>query len=200
MRKHGSLKCLLGLALLTTCTALSSARGQALPTAKGWGSHLDVGGGVSLFQQDYGKRQIEGTTFYADYFPHWRYGLTAEARFLNRNTSQQVTMRTYMGGLKVALRPHPAMLQPYAKMVVGTGHIVLPFKYAQGNFLTYAPGAGLDVALTDYVKLRVIDYEYQRWPDFPYGTLSPSGFTTGITIRLTRLRRFPDGSTPRSAR
>ncbi len=165
---------------------------QALPTASGPGSRVEVGAGLSSFQQDYGKRLIQGTTLYADFYPHWRFGIEGEVRNLNRNTSQDVTQSTYMAGVKVAVRSRPSVVQPYAKMMVGTGHIVLPFRYAQGNFLIYAPGVGLDIALGDYLKVRLFDLEYQRWPDFPYGNLSPFGVTAGIAFRLNRLKRYPE--------
>ncbi len=178
--------------IITLSVSCLSVTAQARPAATGPGSRLEAGLGFSGFQQDYGKRTITGTTFFADFHPNWRYGLEGEARYLNRNTSQDVTLSTYMVGLRVALRTHPSGVQPYAKMMVGTGHIVLPFRYAQGNFLTYAPGGGVDIALGDYVKIRAIDFEYQRWPDFPYKTLSPYGLTTGIAVRLTRLKRYPE--------
>ena len=179
----------LALTLATYC-GLSVA--QALPAASGPGSRLELGAGLSGFQQDYGRRVIEGTTFYADFNPQWRYGIEGEVRHLNHKTSQEVTQSSYMAGLKVAVRSHPSIVQPYVKMMVGTGHIVLPFRYAQGNFLIYAPGGGLDIALGDYLKVRLLDFEYQRWPDFPYGTLSPFGVTAGIAVRLNRLKRYPE--------
>lgn len=185
------------LAVAVLCVGVA-ARAQALPTAKGPGSNVDVGGGISVFQQDYGQRYIGGTTIYADVSPHWRYGAELEARFLNQNASQQVTMRTYLGGFRMLLRPHVSTLQPYAKFLVGTGHISLPFGYGQGNFLTYAPGGGVDVALGDFVKWRAVDFEYQKWPDFPYGGLRPYGITTGIIFRLNPLRRYPEGSPGRN--
>lgn len=179
--------------LLGVLLACATAHPQALPTAKGPGAHVEVGAAASMFQQDYGKRYIGGSTVYADVYPHWRYGAEAEVRFLNQYTSQNVTMANYMGGLKFGIRPHVTRLQPYAKMMVGVSHIVLPFRYAEGNFLTYAPGAGLDIAVSDRVKFRAVDFEYQRWPDFPYGSLSPYGITVGVSFRLNHYQRFPKG-------
>ncbi len=168
----------------------SAAAGQAVPTASGPGSYVAVGGGISNFQADYGGHNIEGGLAYLDLNPQWRLGLEGEARFLHHDTFEQVTESTYLGGLRVhVLRPR--RLQPYAKVLVGMGRITLPFGYAHGSFLTYAPGAGLDVALSQHCTLRVIDVEYQHWPAFNFGPLNPYGVSAGISVRLNPLSRYP---------
>ena len=163
---------------------------QAVSTASGPGSYVAVGGGVSDFQADYGKRDIAGGFVYADVNPQWRVGLEGEARFLRYHTFEDVTESNYLGGLRVAIL-HPRRLQPYAKFLAGMGKITLPFNYAHGTFLTYAPGAGLDVALNDHVTLRAVDLEYQHWPQFAYGPLSPYGISAGVSIRLNPVSRYP---------
>ena len=113
---------------------------QALPAAYGPGAKTVLSGGLSFYQQDYGKRQIAGGFTTLDVHPHWRYGIEGEARVLHLHTSQQVTQSTYLGGLRVNLTFRPARLQPYAKVLAGMGRITLPYNYAHGNFLTYAGG------------------------------------------------------------
>ena len=85
----------------------------------------------------------------------------------------------------------PRRFQPYGKFLAGMGKITLPFGYAHGSFLTYAPGAGLDVALNSHVSVRAIDFEYQHWPQFTYGALSPYGISAGISFRLNPVPRYP---------
>lgn len=162
---------------------------QALPTATGPGSYIAIGGGASVFQADYGDRDIGGLTAYADLNPTWRYGLEAEARFLRFRTSEQVTEMNYLVGPRVALRFGP--LRPYVKFLVGDGKIDLPFHYAQGSFLTYAPGGGVEYMLGDRVAVRVLDVEYQIWPGFSYGELHPYGISAGISFRLNGVDRLP---------
>ena len=169
---------------------LPQARAQAIPTASGPGSNVTVGGGISSFQSVYGNRYLGGGFLYADANPHWRVGLEGEARFLRCHTFEDVTETTYLGGARVLLL-RPRRLQPYAKFLAGVGEITLPFNYAHGSFLTYAPGAGLDVALNNYVTVRVVDLEYQHWPQFTYGALSPYGVSAGISLRLNPIRWFP---------
>lgn len=187
LRQTGAAAC-----LATLMTVAGAAGAQALPTAKGPGSNIEVGFGVSGFQNPYGQQNLLGPTVYASVNPHWRYGLVGEAHFLKYNSDNQTSLTTYMGGPKVQIL-RPGRWEPYGKFVVGMGHIVLPYKYAEGNFLAYAPGGGLEISLGDYIKFRAVDFEYQKWQDFPYGKLSPYGITTGFTFRLNPLHRYPDG-------
>ena len=166
---------------------------QAVATANGPGSYVAVGGGISMFQAVYGDRRIAGGVLYADTNPQWRVGLEGEARFLRYHAFEGVTETNYLGGLRVMIL-RPGRLQPYGKFLAGMGKITLPFGYAHGSFLTYAPGAGLDVAINNYVSVRAIEFEYQHWPQFTYGSLSPYGLSAGISIRLNPVRLYPHGS------
>jgi hypothetical protein len=165
---------------------------QAVPTATGPGSYIAVGGGASLFQADYGKRVIDGFTGYADVNPTWRYGLEAEVRVLNHHTSEDVSERNYLIGPRVAVAGF-GPFRPYAKFLIGDSRIEFPFRYAQGSYLTYAPGGGLEYMLGDRLAIRIIDAEYQFWPSFTYGSLHPYGVSAGISFRLNRVKRLPDG-------
>lgn len=181
----------LALLALASC---GQAHTQALATATGPGTYVAIGGGVSGFQTDYGHNRMGGALAYADLNPHWRVGLEGEARYLRWHSQEQVTESNYLGGLRVMLLPEPGRWQPYVKFLAGAGRITLPYGYAHGTFLAYAPGVGLDVALTDRLSVRAIDLEYQRWPQFSYGGLSPYGISTGLTLRLNEVSRFPKGA------
>ncbi len=165
---------------------------QALATATGPGSYIAAGGGGSVFQTDYGQRLVGGFTAYADINPTWRYGLEAEARFLRYHTTEQTTETNYFIGPRVAF--HFGAVRPYVKFLVGDGHIVLPFHYAQGSFFSYAPGGGVEYMVGDRWAVRPLDVEYQFWPGFPYGELHPYGISAGISFRLNPVSRYPDQS------
>ena len=166
---------------------------QAVSTASGPGSYVAVGGGISGFQADYGKRDIAGGFIYADVNPQWRIGLEGEARRLRYHTFEDVTESNYLGGVRVAIL-QPRRWQPYGKFLAGMGKITLPFNYAHGTFLTYAPGAGLDIAVSDRLTVRAVDFEYPHWPQFTYGALSPYGVSAGISLRLNPVSRYPRSS------
>lgn len=174
------------------CVSVLQTSAQAVATASGPGSYVAVGGGVAAFQSDYGKRGITGGFLYVDVNPHWRVGLEGEARFLRYHAFEDVNETNYLGGVRVLIL-RPRRLQPYAKFLAGIGRITLPFNYAHGSFLTYAPGAGLDVALNNRITFRAIDFEYQHWPQFTYGSLSPYGISAGLSVRLNPVARYPRG-------
>ena len=185
------------IAALCICSTASVARSQAIATATGPGSYVAVGAGVSGFQTDYGHHRIAGVLAFADVNPQWRFGLEGEARFLRWHANEQVTETNYLGGLRVALARRPGRWSPYAKFLAGAGEITLPYGYAHGGFLTYAPGAGLDIALNDRFTVRAADFEYQHWPQFTYGALSPYGLSAGLSLRLNSVPRYPKGSRAR---
>jgi hypothetical protein len=166
------------------------ARAQNIPTAIGPGSYVAVGGEISAFQADYGHRVLGGGVLFADVNPTWRIGFEGEARYLRFNSFEDVTESNYLAGPRVMIKPGP--WRPYVKLLVGAGKITLPFHYATGTFLAFAPGGGMDYLVNDRVTVRVIDVEYQLWPDFSsYGELRPYGVSAGISFRLNPAEHIP---------
>jgi hypothetical protein len=166
-----------------------AANAQNIPTAEGPGSYVAVGGGISAFQVDYGHRVLGGGMLFVDVNPTWRIGFEGEARYLRFNNFEDVTESNYFAGPRITIRPGP--LRPYVKFLAGAGKITLPFRYAQGTFLSYAPGAGLDYIVNDQVTVRVVDLEYQIWPNFTFGELHPYGISAGISFRLNPVYHIP---------
>ena len=164
---------------------------QAVPTATGPGTTIVVGGGTSLFSSAYGQRNLGGAFVFADLQPHWRFGVEIEARYLRLHNSEQLSEKNYLAGPRVLLRS--GQWQPYAKFLVGDGHMEFPFRYARGDFLAIVPGAGLDLTVNDYINVRAIDVEYQFWREFPFGRMTPYGISAGLSVRLTPIVRFPKG-------
>jgi hypothetical protein len=183
-------RALLAAALLTA--GWNSAPGQVVPSAVGPGAFVAVGGGASGFQAVYGRRDLVGGFVYADVQPRWRWGFEGEARFLRFHTSEGVNETDYLAGMRSVLF-HFHGLEPYGKFLAGSGQITLPFYNGHGSFLAIAPGGGLDIALSEYVTVRAIDFEYQYWPQFPFGAFSPYGISSSIRIRVTPLARVPEG-------
>lgn len=179
-------------AVLLLIFVRTKATAQAVPTATGPGSTIIVGGGASLFYTPYGQRNLGGDFIFTDIQPHWCFGVELEARYLRLHTSEQVSEKNYLVGPRMLLRS--GHWQPYAKFLIGDGHIDLPFQYAHGDFLTLVPGGGLDLEMNDYINVRLIDLEYQLWRSFPFGRMNPYGISAGMSFRLTRITRFPKGS------
>lgn len=181
------------LVFLSLCCAASGVAGaQAIPAAIGPGPYVSVGGGVSAFQADYGKRVLGGGMIYSDMHFNSRSGLEAEARFLRYHTDEDVKQSTYLMGPHVYVVRSP-VIKPYVKVLVGVAHMQFPFKYADGSYLAVAGGAGVDLRLNSVMSVRVVDVEYESWPQFTYGNLHPYGVSFGIAFRLTPLHDVPHG-------
>jgi hypothetical protein len=175
--------------LIVMCDARAGA--QARETAGGPGASVSAGGGLSVIQAVYGQRDLGGGFAFADFSPHWRFSLEAEARFLRVHSGEQVSEQNYLLGPRALLTSGRERV--YVKFLVGDGHIDMPFRYGRGDFLALVPGGGVDLDLTDLVTLRLVDFEYQTWRNFPFGTMRPYGISTGISFRLTPIMRLPKG-------
>lgn len=175
---------LLAAIILSSPTLLAvRAVAQAVPTATGPGGRLSLGIAASAFQSDYGKRTIGGGAVYVDANLTMHLGIEAEARRLQYNEEAGIRQTTYLAGPRLTLRPHA--FSPYAKLLVGIGQFHFPYGYADGRYFVVAPGAGIDYRLRGGgIKLRLIDFEYQDWPQFTYGQLHPYGLSAGLSIRL----------------
>jgi hypothetical protein len=182
----------LGLTFGLALSMTPRASAQALPVLTGPGTYVGAGGGVTAFQADYGQRVLGGGVVWADVNMTWQFGLEGEARYLRLNTSEDVTEKMYLGGVRYTFTPK--RLRPYAKFLLGAGDISYPFHYAQGTYLALAPGAGVDLHISDHLIWRVVDVEYQTWPDFTFGNLKPYGVSMGFIYRqslVSRVARFP---------
>lgn len=173
--------------LLATCGCLPHhAQAQALPTATGPGSSISIGGGVSGYKLDYGQRWLGGYEGWVDANLWWWGGIEAEARWLRYNQDLGTHATTYLIGPRLSRRM--GLTEPYLKVLAGQGRFYFPYDYARGTYLTVAGGGGVDVHLTDRLQLRAIDLEYQRWPNFTYGTMNSIGLSVGVSYSIKGLR------------
>lgn len=166
-----------------------AAWSQALPAASGPGAYVAAGGGYSVFAADYGQRKIGGATAWAEVHPTWRYAVQGELRVLRDHTDEGVREASLLAGPMIYLRPQ--RVRPYAKLLAGAARMEFPFEYGEGTYFAYAPGAGVDVLVNDWLAVRAVDFEWQQWPKFEFGKLAPYGVSVGIVVRLTPMRRYP---------
>jgi hypothetical protein len=157
---------------------------QAYYTATGPGSYISLGATVSGFQQgQYGNAKIAGGTIFLDAHLYRKIGVEAEARELNLHSAEGIHETNYLIGPKISAKGHA--LRPYAKFLVGRGDFRFPFGYAYGKYFMMAPGAGLDWRVhRGKVIVRVVDFEYQIWPDFTFGEIRPYGLSTGLAFTI----------------
>ncbi len=172
------------LALLPALTC-GVAHAQAVPTATGPGGRLTLGVLASGYQADFGKRDIAGGALFGDANLTMHIGLEAEARTLRYHEEAGVSQATYLAGPRLPLRSHA--LAPYVKVLGGVGVFHFPYGYATGHYFVVAPGAGIDYQVGNSgLKLRLIDFEYQSWPQFTYGQLHPYGLSAGVSLTFWR--------------
>jgi hypothetical protein len=157
------------------------ASAQALPTATGPGRYITVGVTGALFDSNYGQRWVSGYSIYADVNRTWRYGAEFRAQSLRYNQEQGIRETSYLVGPRVTF-PHHRWL-PYARVLLGAGIFNAPYNYATGSYFVVAPGGGVDYTI-GRVKVRLIDLEYQAWPNFTFGELHPYGGSAGISLRV----------------
>ncbi|MCU1323158.1 MAG: hypothetical protein JWM43_2807 [Acidobacteriaceae bacterium] len=158
------------------------AKAQAVPTATGPGPYISIGGTVAAFESSYGQRVVGGASIYLDLHPHKTYGVEIEAKTFRMHQEADVRQSTLLAGPRISFGS--GRLTPFAKVLVGMGRFEYPYHYATGNYFVIAPGAGVDFALNRRLKVRLLQVEYQTWPQFTFGSYNAYGVSTGLSLRI----------------
>jgi hypothetical protein len=171
----------------TVFTIAVGAAAQKLPTATSPAAYLAVGGTYGEFQAQYPQRLLGGAGVYVDLNVRRNFGVEGEVRWLRQNQLDGANQTTYLVGPRFEL--HRGRYLPYAKALVGGGHLVFPYGFGYGNYTVFAFGGGMDINLTEKIKVRAIDFEYQDWPLFyipgePQQSITPYGVSAGISYRV----------------
>jgi opacity protein-like surface antigen len=179
------LKTLIAAGSLVLVLALPhSGRAQALPTAVAKGS-LQIGGGYSVAVPDYGQRNIAGFSGFATFDFSAHIGIEGDVHYIAFVTPTDLAENSYLVGPRFFT--HRGRFTPYGKLLFGIGDLVIQETEdnqgrSPGSDLAYAVGGGLDIAATQHIVVRVIDFEYQHWQ---YGNgLTPIVATVGIAYRF----------------
>ena len=181
-----SFKCFAnGMGLLLLGASCSAGVSQAVYAAKAPGAYVSVGVTASGYESDYGKRLLGGGSIYVDANLTRRLGIELEGRRLSLNSDDHMRETTYLVGPRYSFAVRG--FRPYAKFLVGRGDFNFPFDYAKGSYLAMAPGGGVDYQVgNSRLGLRLVDFEYQIWPQFTFGALHPYGVSAGISFLLFR--------------
>ena len=169
--------------LLAILLAASLASAQAIETADGPGSYVQVGGSGSVFAIQYGQRDLGGAAAFVDTHLYRRIGAEVELRTLSFHQDEGVHQTTYLAGPKISLMPYN--FRPYVKLLAGRGEFYFPFGYAKGSYFVMAAGGGVDWRIHhSRLTLRLIDVEFQDWPGFTFGAIKPYGIGSGVAVRV----------------
>jgi opacity protein-like surface antigen len=184
-----------------------SVGAQSRPSAREAGLPLSVGFGYSNYNIDFDnfKRSAEesprmgGLSAWIDldlsglrFVPN---GLGIEAkgdsiRYGRPQDYSEMSQTAALAGPIYHWRRRSA-LHPYGKFLLGYGRTYFPARYGKWvgpyHFDTrtvYAPGGGVDLHAYGPLWVRA-DYEYQMWPQLFGRTVTPNGFTLGVSYDLS---------------
>jgi hypothetical protein len=161
------------------------APAQVVPAGDAGGWNLSAGGMATGALLNYGERKMLGITAFADLETKRRIGIEGEARWLVFHQTANVNTTTYAIGPRYHL--DIGRFQPYAKGLVGFGDFNFPYNLATGRYLVIAPGGGVDWHFSRRIRIRIVDAEYQIWPQFTYGgTLSELSVSSGVRVNIFR--------------
>ena len=152
---------------------------QAAPTASRAGG-LQVGAGVSIAGPDYGQKNIEGLSVYADADFTQHLGAEIAVHKVSYLTPLDIGEDSYLIGPRYTYRRN--RFEPYAKILFGFGRFQYQYDYEPHfaeTYGVYAAGGGLDIRVTPHINVRAIDFEAQRWPGFGRSGLTPYVATFG---------------------
>jgi hypothetical protein len=178
----------------------AAADAQVAPSVTGTETHLWAGGEYSRFQSDYhvtpgafgasdnGNYKLSGLGVYANLGIHGRFSLEGEARFLDLNSLNGETEKTFLLGpsARIYQRGH---LTLNGKFLGGAGLIHFPFDIGYGSYFAFAPAGNIEYRLGRKFKARA-EYEYvfqpsaPGLPDLPSNGVNPHGFSLGLAYRI----------------
>jgi len=161
--------------LLVTVPSLCA---QALYTAD-QKTRIQVGAGVSVLNTDYTQKDVTGLSAWGDYDFSKHIGVEVSTHFGEFITPGDLTENTYLVGPRFTYRRRKVTL--YGKALVGRGTVTLQDFNQSSSYNLYAFGGGLEYKILHKVNIRLIDYEQQKWPDFPPNGLSPTIISFGAS-------------------
>lgn len=165
--------------------AATTVRAQSVYAGRVDGVMVFAGATATGIELQYGKIKTLGASAFVDVDNRHGWGLEAKGDWSFYHQPMETHVESYLGGV----RYHKSFgaLQPYVRGLVGTSSFTFPYKYAQGRFFTVAPGGGIDWRRNSRWRLRLIDFEYQMWPQVNYFTvasLHTVSVSTGIRVRI----------------
>ena len=155
---------------------------SAQATSAGFKSpRFQFGGGAMYLNLDYGNKPNYGVSGWFDANVTSYLGLEVEGHFGTIVSPTDYGQNSYLVGPRFTHKDGKAQL--YVKAMIGRGQFVFDEpapKYYSKNYNIYAGGGGIDLRLSHNFNLRLVDAEYQVWPDFHAHGLTPYAVSTGV--------------------
>jgi len=178
---------LLTLSLVTLLPATLHAQATAAATR---GGIAQVGAAYTVSNEDqYIGKYLQGVTIYGTFDLNNHLGIEGDVHLASAFKSYYHYKETsYDAGVRWT--QHYRKFSPYAKALVGFGSASAQTPQqivggsTPGTYFLFGLGGGLDYSLTNKLNIRCVDFEYQRWPNFPPNGLTPPLLTFGAAYRL----------------
>ena len=166
------------LVLLGAIITTGLLYGQA-PPAEHVPGGIQAGASYSFLHLDYSVINPSAFTAFSDYELTSHFG--AEGEF--RTSFSTISESNYLIGPR-AVYPYRGF-NPYVKFLAGLGRFHAPGAVGQnGSFGMISYGVGVDYTVDRRITFRLIDYEYQKWLNFPPRGLQPNVVTVGVAFRI----------------
>ncbi len=171
------------IAILAFAAGLASlAQAQTISPGDQGGLGIFAGATGTGSYIQYGERKMLGVTGFVDADGRRRLGIEAEGQWVEFHQSSDVHIETYSIGARYHF--NKGRLQPYVKGLAGFGDFNFPYNLATGRFLVVTGGGGLDIRLSRRIYIRAVDFEYQSWPQFTFGTMATLNASAGLRVRV----------------
>jgi|HubBroStandDraft_5_1064220.scaffolds.fasta_scaffold407153_1 hypothetical protein len=155
-----------------------SLRAQADYTATK-NSRIQAGAGFMYLQPQYVNSNIEGISAWADY-DFWKFlGAEVSVHLGNVITPADINENSYAVGPRFIY--HRRKFTGYAKILFGRATISNTDLNTSSSYNIYSFGGGLEYKITRRINIRVVDFDYQQWPNFEPSTLTPLAVTIGAS-------------------
>lgn len=175
---------------LAASTTLASAQASATATRR---ADLQLGGSFSYGQSDYAADKFHGYGFYGDLDVKYHLGLEVDFHQI-QGKDPIIYERTYEVGPRFSYPIHDRFV-PYVKVMYGRGVFNFPGYIATTGgvqevavanlaYNIYTGGAGLDLKVLPGLNIRVVDFEYQRWGNFPPNAITPQVLSFGVAYHF----------------
>ncbi len=134
-----------------------------------------------LYQPEASPHPLIGFGGYVDFGFRRYLQFEAEGRWLRFNQYLGIYQDHYLIGPRIPIRKY-GKFTPYGKALFGWGTMDSPFFSSRSANI--ALGGGVDYELNRKLSVRMIDFEYQLWPNWVDGTLKPYGASVGMAYKI----------------
>jgi hypothetical protein len=114
-------------------------------------------------------------------------GVDVRGEFLNHSESNgnSTTLKSGLGGIRLAITPHVLPLKPYAEGLIGVGHVEVGQGSARTSSTSFAYRVlgGLDYTFFPRLDWRVVEFGYGGFSGNASG-VHPRSLSSGLVIRL----------------